>query len=55
MHEFFCEGGANQTLCPRGFYCPEGTGLDLMRCPPGTYNDQTRAKSVDDCSQCEAG
>jgi hypothetical protein len=27
--------------CPMGYYCPNGTGLDWMPCPKGTYSQQT--------------
>ncbi|CAN0415138.1 unnamed protein product, partial [Ectocarpus sp. 12 AP-2014] len=24
-------------VCPRGFYCPDGTATPTLRCPPGTF------------------
>lgn len=35
------EGDVNSVKfeCPRGFYCPEGTGYDWQPCPKGTYSN----------------
>lgn len=33
-------------LCPKGFYCPEGT-LEPMACPSGTYNPVEGMSSID--------
>ena len=42
--------------CPQGFYCPEGTPSPHNKpCPIGTYNNQTRLESVDQCQNCPAG
>jgi hypothetical protein len=32
--------------CPAGFYCPNGTGLDWMPCPAGTYSNQLNLYKV---------
>ncbi len=32
--------------CPDGYYCPNGTGLDWMPCPRGTYSQQTNLYRV---------
>ena len=41
--------------CPRGFYCPEGTGIDLMPCPAGTYSNQTGLSGSSECTSCDGG
>ena len=32
--------------CPAGYFCPEGTGLDWVPCPAGTYSDQENLYKV---------
>lgn len=32
--------------CPAGYYCPNGTGLDWMPCPKGTYSAKTNLYMV---------
>lgn len=43
---FFCEGAEGDSKtpipCPRGHYCPAGTGKSPEKCPAGTYNPQVR-------------
>jgi len=42
--------------CEPGYYCPNGTGdYTQNECPAGTYNDQTKGKTLDDCIQCPVG
>ena len=43
------------TLCPEGFYCPNGTALDWKACPAGTYSSVTGLAKADDCTPCDAG
>ena len=40
--------------CPPGYYCPEGTGVTLLPCPPGTYSDTTNLFNVVQCADCPA-
>jgi len=38
---FYCEGAIGTPIpCPKGHYCPAGTGLSQEKCPSGTYNPQ---------------
>lgn len=38
-----------------GFFCPQGTGLDWMACPPGTYSSKLGLESVAGCKLCDPG
>ena len=38
--------------CPRGYYCPAGTGADIEPCPPGTYSNVTNLYNVVQCKDC---
>ena len=31
----YCIHGDLVTICPEGYYCPAGTGVDWQQCPPG--------------------
>lgn len=43
-------------LCPRGHYCPAGTGHPRARpCPAGTWNGQRGARDVTWCLPCAPG
>ncbi|MGH0137990.1 UNVERIFIED_CONTAM: hypothetical protein FKN15_065321 [Acipenser sinensis] len=42
-------------LCPEGHYCPGGTGLDLLPCPPGTYSLEPGNSQLEQCQLCPAG
>ena len=41
--------------CPRGFYCPEGTGLEWKSCPPGTISNITLLSKIEQCEDCPPG
>lgn len=40
--------------CPAGFYCPVGTA-EPEKCPPGTFSNETKLSSVEQCQNCTAG
>ena len=40
--------------CPIGHYCPAGTSLPVP-CPIGTYSDDIKLASVDQCKPCPGG
>ena len=40
-------------LCPPGFYCP--TGSSMIKCPPGTYSNDTGLTQVAQCKLCDPG
>lgn len=42
-------------VCPRGYYCPQGTGLDWRSCPAGTYSDRLGLYKESQCQDCDAG
>ena len=59
---YFCvpiDSSANQTtgyfLCPKGFYCPIGTGADMSKCPPGTWSNVMGLHGASGCKKCPAG
>jgi hypothetical protein len=45
------------TVCPRGFYCPQGTlgAANQIGCPLGTFRADTMGMDVSDCGVCPAG
>ena len=47
---FHCEGGEGDSKtpipCPKGHYCPAGTGKSPEKCPAGTYNPQVCLMSL---------
>ena len=40
--------------CPKGFYCPLESTVALA-CPPGTFNNNTKATRPQDCQVCTGG
>ena len=40
--------------CPAGFYCPVGTA-EPEKCPPGTFSNETKLSSLEQCQNCTAG
>ncbi|XP_060107674.1 multiple epidermal growth factor-like domains protein 6 [Heteronotia binoei] len=51
----YCIPGHMPQLCPKGFYCPEGTGLTWQPCPPGTYSPNQGVSHRTDCRTCDGG
>lgn len=45
----------NPVNCTEGHYCPEGTGLSLPKCPPGSYGNHTSLKEITECILCDGG
>ena len=43
------------TLCPEGYYCPNGTGYDWQSCPAGTYSSVRGLATALECTPCDAG
>ncbi|XP_058655214.1 SCO-spondin isoform X4 [Onychostoma macrolepis] len=59
---FYCDetfGAANISVlqpCPKGHYCPKGTGYaEQFPCPAGTYNPRELMDSQNDCLLCPSG
>jgi hypothetical protein len=58
---YFCPGGTSNHLnsgldCPIGYYCPNGTQYSTeYACPPGTFNNLTKRRSLDDCFHSPPG
>lgn len=44
-----------KTLCPTGYFCPNGTGYDWQGCPAGTYSSVLGLKSASECTPCTGG
>ena len=42
-------------ICPRGHYCPLGTGSTIPPCPVGRYGRVEGLQEEDDCNACDAG
>ena len=53
--EFLGFNESGIAVCPEGYYCPNGTGRNLKKCPPGTYSNTNRLKRELDCIPCDAG
>lgn len=42
-------------LCPRGFYCPTGTGRNWTACPIGTFSNVLGLEMETECQPCPGG
>ena len=42
-------------ICPAGYFCPAGTGLDWKACPRGTYSDVEGLYTEEQCKTCPGG
>ncbi|XP_019743139.1 signal peptide, CUB and EGF-like domain-containing protein 3 [Hippocampus comes] len=53
---YFCDGAGVHTpsLCPQGFYCPEGSST-AQTCPEGSYGSRSALSDESECSLCGAG
>ena len=51
----YCVLGDLIAMCPEGYYCPSGTGINWQPCPRGTYNDDTGLSGELECRQCPGG
>ena len=38
-----------------GHFCPEGTGIDVPKCPSGSYSSKTMLTSQAECTLCDGG
>jgi hypothetical protein len=50
-----CASGTAPVACPRGSYCPEGTGSIAVACPRGTFRNHTGGRVWSDCAPCLGG
>ena len=57
LHYQVVEGNSTtgHRLCPRGFYCPAGTGMDWRACPAGTYSNELGLYQKTQCLDCNGG
>ncbi|EDO40915.1 predicted protein, partial [Nematostella vectensis] len=46
---------STKTLCPEGWFCPNGTGWNWQACPSGTYSNQKGLAREQDCTPCDGG
>lgn len=44
-----------KTICPPGYFCPNGTGSDWQACPPGTYSAVSGLTNERQCTPCDPG
>ncbi|OAF67357.1 hypothetical protein A3Q56_04909, partial [Intoshia linei] len=51
---YYCISGADPVICPKGKYCPSGTGSSIPLCPVGTYNPSLGLTSASLCMSCHA-
>ncbi|CAM4612397.1 unnamed protein product [Lepidochelys kempii] len=51
----YCVPLQKPQLCPKGFFCPKGTGLDWQPCPPGTYSPERGLENSTGCRTCDGG
>lgn len=43
-------------ICPKGYYCPNGTKFSTQYgCPNGTYGNETKYYSAEQCTYCPPG
>ena len=61
-HSFFCDNRFapvvlfNDSLCPPGYYCPNGTAFAFQYpCPPGTFSNVSGLSSSLECTLCLPG
>ena len=52
---YYCLGTDTPIPCPQGYYCEEGTGLDWLPCPEGTYGSREGLSISTQCSECSGG
>ncbi|KAM8904697.1 uncharacterized protein AB9W97_008232 isoform 6-T6 [Spinachia spinachia] len=48
------QGSHRPSVCPQGFYCPEGTSAPEP-CPEGTYSSRSLLSDAAECSPCGGG
>ena len=53
----YCAAGSSTLItCPRGYYCPVGTGSGTyFPCPIGTYSNTLGLENVGQCTDCPLG
>ncbi|OAF70026.1 hypothetical protein A3Q56_02216, partial [Intoshia linei] len=52
---FYCVGGNNKVVCPKGKYCLSKSLINLPNCPIGKFGASTGLKLIGDCTACTAG
>ena len=51
----YCVLAGQSVVCPIGYYCPPGTGLNWQACPRGTFSDVEALYSEAQCKPCPGG
>ena len=53
LEGYHCVNRDRLDVCTQGFYCPEGTGEDLVPCPTGTYGATEGLYEEPQCTECD--
>ena len=49
---YYCVNRDRADICSQGFFCPVGTGADLMTCPAGTFGATEGLSDQSQCTDC---
>ncbi|XP_077985306.1 uncharacterized protein LOC144439946 [Glandiceps talaboti] len=52
---YYCVNKDRVDPCPKGHYCPVGTGFGWESCPLGTYGPVEMLEAASECTQCDPG
>ena len=48
------DGNVENDICPKGYYCPEGT-VTPFPCPQGTFSNREKLEDQSKCELCPPG
>ncbi|XP_070551430.1 uncharacterized protein [Ptychodera flava] len=52
---YYCVNKDRADPCPKGRFCPQGTGFNWGSCPTGTYGPVEMLEDASECTQCDPG